>query len=109
MRYPDTQSLIAALDKVNLPGKEIVSLSQPTKTYSVTGAQLNQLGLKMPEGMMWFYEIRGSRNRLVKRSDAIYATENDAISAGTDYLDKDKATVLTGAVDEVFSVMAGRK
>jgi hypothetical protein len=58
---------------------------------------------------MWYYEILGSRNQLVRRSEPIYATENDAISAGTEFLDKNRATVLTGDANEVFSVMAGRK
>ena len=58
---------------------------------------------------MWFYSIRGSANRLVKKSDAIYATEQEAIAAGTEYLKSNKASVHRASdPNEIFSVMARR-
>lgn len=49
VRYPDVGALIGALDKLGLPGNDIVSLRVQTKTFTVTGAQLTELGLKPPE------------------------------------------------------------
>jgi len=45
-RYDDTKSLIDALNRVGLPGKEISGFTD--KVYIVTRAQLSQLGLKPP-------------------------------------------------------------
>jgi hypothetical protein len=58
---------------------------------------------------MWFYEIRGTGNRIVKQ-DGRFMTEPEAIAAGTEYLKNNKATVQDPKnPGEVFSVMAGRK
>jgi len=43
--------------------------------------------------LMWFYEIRGTGNRVVKR-DGQFATEAEAIAAGNAYLTNNKASVL---------------
>ena len=45
-KFRDTAHLIETLDRVGLPGKEIAALSD--RVYSVTGAQLRSLGLKLP-------------------------------------------------------------
>ena len=59
---------------------------------------------------MWFYEIRGTDNRLVKRSEPQFDTEQEAIDAGNSYLRNNRAAVQTRErPDEVFSIMAGRK
>lgn len=59
---------------------------------------------------MWFYEIRGTGNRVVKRSEGEYNTEQEAIDAGTSYLKNNRSTVQRkDDPAEVFSVMAGRK
>jgi hypothetical protein len=57
---------------------------------------------------MWFYEIRGTGNRLVKR-DGRFATEQEAIDAGNSYLTNNRASVQRKEdPSEVFSIMAGR-
>jgi hypothetical protein len=57
----------------------------------------------------WFYEIRGAGNRLVRRAGA-FNTEQEAITAGTRYLQDNKAAVVRPDYpDEVFSVMTGQK
>jgi hypothetical protein len=57
---------------------------------------------------MWFYEIRGTNNRLVKR-DGRFAAEQEAIDAGNSYLRNNRAVVQrTEDPNEVFSIMAGR-
>jgi hypothetical protein len=57
---------------------------------------------------MWFYEIRGTGNRLVKR-DGQFRTEEDAIATGYAYLADNKAAILRrDDLDEVLSVIAGR-
>lgn len=48
-KYPDVAALIRTLDKKGLPGNDIVSSRVPTKTFTVTGAQLLELGLKLPD------------------------------------------------------------
>jgi len=48
-KYPDVNSLIHALDKVGLPGLEIVQMRRPTKIYMVTGERLSELMGKLPE------------------------------------------------------------
>jgi hypothetical protein len=48
-KYPDVGALIKALDSMGLPGYEIANSQVPTKTFTVTGAQLLELGLKIPE------------------------------------------------------------
>jgi hypothetical protein len=48
-KYPDVGALTEALERVGLPGTEIVRLVSPTATFAVTGAQLLELGLKLPE------------------------------------------------------------
>jgi hypothetical protein len=58
--------------------------------------------------VLWFYEIRGSGNRLVKRGGQ-FGTEQEAIAAGTAYLDSHKHSVIqANHPDELFTVMAGR-
>jgi hypothetical protein len=47
-RYQSSQLLIATLDKVGLPGKEIVEMKNPAKVYTLTGAQLLFLNLVVP-------------------------------------------------------------
>jgi hypothetical protein len=59
--------------------------------------------------MKWFYEIRGTANRLIERSEPIYNAEKEAIDAGGA-----RAKLLVSAKGgpgstEVLSVMAGRK
>ena len=57
---------------------------------------------------MWFYEIRGTGNRLVKR-DGRFTTEQEAIDAGNLYLKNNRAAVQRREdPNEVFSIMAGR-
>ena len=57
---------------------------------------------------MWFYEIRGTNNRLVKR-DGRFATEQEAIDAGNSYLGNNRAAVQRREdPNELFSIMAGR-
>ena len=57
---------------------------------------------------MWFYEIRGTGNRLVRR-DGRFTTEQDAIDAGNAYLTNNRATVQRNEnPTEVFSIMTGR-
>ncbi len=57
---------------------------------------------------MWFYEIRGTENRLVRR-DGQFVTEEEAIAAGNAYLIYNKAAVLRkDDPTETFSIMAGR-
>jgi hypothetical protein len=58
---------------------------------------------------VWFYEIRGRSNRLVKR-DGEFDSEKEAILAGTRYLQNNKAAIMQpDNPDEVFTVMSGRK
>jgi len=58
---------------------------------------------------MWYYVIRGTGNRLVKR-DGHFETENEAIAAGRAYLENHRASVMRrDDPTEVFTVMAGRK
>ena len=47
-KFQDTADLIDSLDRVGLPGREIAGLSD--RVYTVTGAQLHSLGLKLPDG-----------------------------------------------------------
>jgi hypothetical protein len=57
---------------------------------------------------MWFYEIRGTGNRLVKR-DGRFMTEHEAIDAGNAYLTNNRSSVQRPEDPaEVFSIMAGR-
>jgi hypothetical protein len=59
--------------------------------------------------MKWFYEIRGTGNRLVKR-DGQYNTEQEAISAGNAYLKNNRVSVQRKEdPNEVFTIMAGRE
>jgi hypothetical protein len=59
---------------------------------------------------MWFYSIRGSGNRAVKQSEAIYNSEQEALRAGKQFLQNNKPS-LVGPDDphEVFSLTTGRK
>jgi hypothetical protein len=60
--------------------------------------------------MKWFYLIAGTANRSVKKSDAIYDTEAEAQSAGTEYLKNNKAAVVrSNDPNEIFTVMSGRQ
>jgi hypothetical protein len=60
--------------------------------------------------MKWFYVITGTGGRSVKKSDAIYDTEAEAQSAGTAYLQNNKAAVARSSdPNEVFTVMSGRQ
>jgi hypothetical protein len=45
--YPDMEKLIGALNAIGLPGKRVVG--EVGTVYTVTGAQLSQLGLQLPE------------------------------------------------------------
>jgi hypothetical protein len=49
VRYPNSSSLIRALDGAGLPGEEIATMRDPTKIYTLTGAQLSRLNLKLPD------------------------------------------------------------
>jgi len=58
----------------------------------------------------WFFVIAGTENRQVHTSDAIYDTEAEAQSAGTEYLKNNKAIVMRATdPNEVFTVMSGRQ
>jgi hypothetical protein len=58
---------------------------------------------------MWFYSIRGTRNRPVKKSEAIYATSHKAMTAGTAHIKNNKAAIQRADdVYEIFTVTAGR-
>ena len=46
-RYESVESLIKALNKAGLPGKEIVEMRVPAKVYTLTGAQLLHLNLRV--------------------------------------------------------------
>ena len=59
---------------------------------------------------MWFYSIRGTRNRPVTQSEAIYETEQLAQTAGTEYLKKSKTSVQrVNDIGEIFTVTTGRQ
>jgi hypothetical protein len=58
----------------------------------------------------WFFVITGAANRRVHTSDAIYDTEAEAQSAGSEYLTNNKASVMRpGDPNELFAVMSGRQ
>jgi len=58
---------------------------------------------------MWFYSIRGTRNRSVKKSEAIYETSQKAMTAGTADIEKSKAAIQRADdVYEIFTVAVGR-
>jgi hypothetical protein len=58
---------------------------------------------------MWFYSIRGTGNRSVRQSQAIYETELLATTAGTEYLKINKPSIQRADdVNELFTVTAGR-
>jgi hypothetical protein len=60
--------------------------------------------------MKWFFSIRGTANRSVEESDAVYETEKEALAAGTEYLKNNKAAVMRPTdPNEFFSITAGRK
>jgi len=48
VRYADSTSLLKTLDSAGLPGRKIVSESQLGETYTVSTAQLAQLGFSTP-------------------------------------------------------------
>lgn len=48
VRYGNIEALIAALDSVGLPGRDIVGMGHLGTTFNITGAQLSTLGLKPP-------------------------------------------------------------
>lgn len=57
---------------------------------------------------MWYYEIRGTENRLVKRAGR-FITEQEAIDAGGSFLRNNQASVHRKEdPTEVFSIAAGR-
>ena len=59
--------------------------------------------------MVWFYEIRGTGNRLVKHGDCLFETEQEALDAGNSYLRNNKDSVQRkDDPSEVFSINAGR-
>ena len=58
---------------------------------------------------MWFYCIRGTRNRPVRQSEAIYETEHLAMTAGTEYLKINKPSIQRADdIHEIFTVTAAR-
>jgi hypothetical protein len=58
---------------------------------------------------MWFYSIRGTQNRSVKKSDAIYETSQKAMIAGTAQIKNNKAAIQRADdVYEIFTVTVGR-
>jgi hypothetical protein len=60
--------------------------------------------------MKWFFVINGTGSRTVKKSDAVYETEAEALKAGTDYLKNNKTAIMRPTdPTEVFSVMTGRQ
>jgi hypothetical protein len=55
--------------------------------------------------MKWFFDIRGTGNRSVKQSEAVYATDQEAQSAGTEFLKNNNASVMRPSdLNEVFTV-----
>jgi hypothetical protein len=59
--------------------------------------------------MKWYYEIRGSNNRLVESSKAEYDTEKEAQAAGGEKAKKLVSSVGGPGGQEILSVMTGRK
>ena len=58
---------------------------------------------------MWFYGIRGTGNRSVRQSEAIFETEHLPLTAGKEYLKINRASFQRADdVREVFSVTTGR-
>jgi hypothetical protein len=54
----------------------------------------------------WFFEIRGSGNRVVKR-DGVFNTKEQAIAVGTSYVQNNKENLLRpNDPEEIFIVMA---
>jgi hypothetical protein len=54
----------------------------------------------------WFFEIRGSGNRVVKR-DGAFNTKEQAIAVGTSYVQNNKENLLRpNDPEEIFIVMA---
>jgi hypothetical protein len=59
---------------------------------------------------MWFFSIRGTGNRPVTQSEAIYESEQLAQTAGTEYLKKSKTSVQrANDIYEIFTVTTGRQ
>jgi hypothetical protein len=58
--------------------------------------------------MKWYYEIRGSNNRLIEESAAIYDTEKEALGAGGRRA-KQMPSSSDAYATEVLHVIAGQK
>jgi hypothetical protein len=48
-QFPNTAELIKALNRAGLPGEEIASMKNATRVYTLSGAQLLHLNLKVPD------------------------------------------------------------
>jgi hypothetical protein len=72
--------------------------------------EAGQIAAARGGSMKWFFDIRGTSNRSVKQSDAIYETESEAQAAGTEFLKKNKASVMRyNDPNEIFTITTGRK
>jgi predicted secreted protein len=57
--------------------------------------------------MKWYYEIRGSNNRLIEESPAVYNSEKEALGAGGRHANE--MTSIASGGTQVLHVMAGQK
>jgi hypothetical protein len=59
--------------------------------------------------MKWYYEIRGSNNRLIEESAAIYDTEKEALGAGGRHANQMTSSLDAQEGTEVLHVLAGQE
>jgi hypothetical protein len=59
--------------------------------------------------MKWYYEIRGSNNRLIEESAAIYDSEKEALGAGGRHANQMTSSLDAPGGAEVLHVIAGQK
>lgn len=76
VRYPSNDALAKALDDAGLPGRRIVSGGgQSDETFTVSGAQLAQLGFRSPASAMQHQfgvvQTSGLRKRDIERLDLV--------------------------------------